>query len=147
MSWSPRERNSTGSFRALSFRLLRCTEQSHELSLFNGFHTEQGLCPKRLWFWQDEPLTFFYVIMLVVLFAFDIFRPNFESHSPRARTSISRVLWDKDKLIKERSRSLLVVVVVVFLFLVLSYILFTTTFSLLTFRVKSLGRDFRCLFF
>ena len=52
-------KNSTDNFHALTFHLLRSTEHSNKLSSFNGFHTQKGLCAKRLWLFQKMNLSHF----------------------------------------------------------------------------------------
>lgn len=110
MSCSPRAHNLTGSFRAPSFRLLRCNEHSHEVSC-NGFHTEESLCPKSLWlFTRCWTFDIFQPYRFSVFIFFWFFRPKFTAKftfSARARVFHSISGQASEKLIKQRSRSLL----------------------------------------
>lgn len=130
MSCSPRAHNLTGSFRALSFPLLRCNEHWHEVSC-NGFHTEESLCPKSLWlFTRCWTFDIFQPYRFSVFIFFWFFRPKFTAKftfSARARVFHSISGQGSEKLIKQRSRSLLFG----FFFLRdLSYVLLTRAFSL-----------------
>ena len=68
LSCSPRAQHSTDNFHALTFRLLRSTEHSNKLSSFNGFHTQKGLCAKRLWFFRRWTFDIFLCYHLIGVF-------------------------------------------------------------------------------